>query len=330
MEGRLRIAFLGTAQFAVPTLQRLARGPDGVIAVVTRPDRPAGRGRKLRASPVKVAARNLGLPIHQPARVSSVEGIDLLDDLLPDLLVVCAYGEILSEEALGRPRLGAVNLHASLLPRWRGAAPIQRAILAGDEVTGVTVQWMARELDAGDIILARATTIEPEEEFGSLHDRLACMAAEAMEEALELIRQGSAPRVAQDLAGITHAPPIRSGELVLDWRRPAEELARVVRAFAPRPGARTTRGGELVKVLRARAEAGRGGAGGEAGRVSEVRGEGFLVECGEGRLRVLAVQPAGGRPMSAADYVRGRGLREGERLGVNRVGAGPVGGDGGR
>jgi methionyl-tRNA formyltransferase len=312
---RLRIAFLGTADFAVPTLHVLATGPDDIVAVFTRRDRPAGRGRRLRPSPVKLAARDLGLALLQPERVSEAEGLAQLKELTPDVLFVAAFGELLKPEALSAPRLGAVNLHASLLPRYRGAAPIQRALLAGETETGVTVQWMAAELDAGDIILQRAVSIGSDENFGSLHDRLAGVGAELAAESMALLREGDAPRVPQQHEDASHAPPVRREELVIDWRRPAAELARVVRAFSPSPGARTTRGGRLLKVLSARE--GRREAPGEGipGRVMEVTNEGFSVRAGEGRLEVLRVQPEGRTKMSAADYAKGHRLVRGEELG---------------
>jgi methionyl-tRNA formyltransferase len=274
------------------------------------------------------------LPVHQPYRVSRGEGIEQLRQLQPDLVVVAAFGEILSEEALTVPRLGAINVHASLLPRWRGAAPIQRAIMAGERVTGVSVQWMAPEMDAGDLILQRQVEIGEEEDFGSLHDRLAAAAADAAVEAVELIRRSEAPHVPQDHSHATYAPAITPEDLTIDWSRPAKEIAGLVRALSPQPGARTTRGGNLLKVLRARAVpraalVDRDGGplkaglatkkdfcqGGIPGQVMELLNEGFLVLTGDGCLLVLRVQPAGRKAMSAADYLKGYRLGREERLG---------------
>lgn len=322
MADSLRVVFLGTAEFAVPTLHALAAGPHELRAVFTRPDRPAGRGRRLRASPVKRAAEALELPVHQPARVSAPAGLEAVQALEPDVVFVAAFGEILSPELLAAPRLGPVNLHASLLPRYRGAAPIQRALLAGERETGVTLQWMAPELDAGDIILQRATPIGPEEGFGSLHDRLAALGAQAAAEALDLIARGEAPRLPQARERASYAPPIRREELLLDWRRPAAELARVVRAFSPRPGARTGRQGRLLKVIEARALAPAAKRGGVPGQVTEVTGGGFVVQTGEDGLLVLRVQPEAGKAMSAADYLKGHRLKLGEVLDLERR-AGP-------
>ncbi|HUU53911.1 MAG TPA: methionyl-tRNA formyltransferase [Armatimonadota bacterium] len=315
-EKGLRIAFLGTADFAVPTLRALAKGPDQIVGVFTPPDRPAGRGRRLRAPAVKVAAQELGLALFQPERVSKGPGYEQLGSLAPDLLFVAAFGEILSEEALSGPKVGAVNLHASLLPRCRGAAPIQRALMAGERVSGVTVQWMAREMDAGDIILQRSLEIGEEEDFGGLHDRLAALGAAAGVESVALIRQGAAPRIPQDDDQATYAPPIRREELVIDWRRPAGEVACLVRALSPRPGARTSRAGEILKVLSAGECKKTAGPGGMPGEIMELRNDGFSVTSGDGFLSVKRVQPAGRKVMPAADYLKGYRLEKGERLGA--------------
>jgi methionyl-tRNA formyltransferase len=312
----LRIVFMGTADFAVPVLRALARGPDEIVGVASRPDRPAGRGRRLRAPAVKLAAEELGLEVFQPQRVSAPGGLSVLGELAPDLLFVCAFGEILSSEVLALPRLGAVNLHASLLPLYRGAAPIQRSLMAGEKRTGVTMQWMAPELDSGDIILQKEVEVGEEEDFGALHDRLATLGASAAAESVTLVREGRAPRISQSDADATFAPPIRRDELLIDWRRPAGELARLVRALSPRPGARTTRAGTLLKVLSARDGKNAGEEGGIAGQIMELTSEGLWVAAGEGRLLVLSVQPAGRRVMAAADYSNGYRLQAGERLGV--------------
>lgn len=312
---RLDIAFVGTADFAVPTLHALAAAEE-ITAVFTRPDRPAGRGRRLTPPPVKQAAEAGGVPVYQPERVSGEEGVRLLRSLAPDLVAVVAFGEILSGEVLSVARLGAINTHASLLPRYRGAAPIQRALLAGDRATGVTVQWMSAEMDAGDILLQREVAIGEEEGFGSLHDRLAALAAELTVESAALIRAGKPPRIPQDNEQATYAPAIQRQELLVDWTRPAEELARRVRAFAPSPGARTTREGAVLKLLAARAGKNAASSGGIPGEIMELTCGGFWVATGDGWLLVTHVQPAGRRAMSAADYLKGHRLPAGERLGL--------------
>jgi len=312
----LRIAFLGTADFAVPTLRAIAAGSHVVVAVFTPPDRPAGRGRKLRPPPVKVAAQERGLPVFQPEKVSRGEGLDRLQNLSPDVLFVVAFGEILLKAALDVPSMAAVNLHASLLPAYRGAAPIQRALLAGERVTGVTVQWMADEMDAGDIILRKELSIGEDEDFGIVHGRLAALGAEAAVQSLDLLSSSTALRIPQDNEHATYAPPIEPSDLVIDWGRPAAEILRMVRAFAPRPGARSTRSGGILKFLSAREEKKTVLQGGIPGQIMEFTDEGFVVTTGDGGLLVLRVQPAGRKAISAADYVRGYRLQRGERLGI--------------
>jgi methionyl-tRNA formyltransferase len=242
-------------------------------------------------------------------------GLEQLRALQPDVLLVAAYGEILKEEVLSLPRLGPVNLHASLLPKWRGAAPIQRALLAGETETGVTAQWMATGLDTGDVILQRASPIGPEESFGSLHDRLADLAARIALQTLDLIRRGEAPHVPQDHSAATDAPPIRREELVLDWRQPVQQLLNAVRAFSPRPGARTYDRGRLLKVLAARAGKRLEPWRGQPGGIVEISQEGLHVQTGSDSLIILQVQPEGRTPMSAGNYALGRRLQRGQILG---------------
>jgi methionyl-tRNA formyltransferase len=311
----LRIAFLGTAEFAAPTLTALAHAEHPIAGIFTRPDRPAGRGRRLRPPPVKVAAEALGLPVYQPPQVSVGEGLVELRALAPDLIVTIAYGEILHEEALSLPPRGAVNLHASLLPKYRGAAPIQWALLNGETTTGVTAQWMAKELDAGDIILQRPREIGPEESYGSLHDRLALLAAEMAVETVALIARGEAPRIPQEAACASFAPAITREDLVLDWRSPGAAVVARVRAFSPSPGARTTHEGRFVKVLAARLVKRDQWPRGVPGEVVETGREGFMVAAGEDGVLVLRVQPEGRKPMSGADYVLGYHVRTGQVLG---------------
>ncbi len=311
----LRLVFLATADFAIPTLRALHQGPDDLVAVFTRPDRPAGRGRRLRPSPIKAVAEELGLPVYQPERVSAGEGLEQLKELAPDVLLVAAFGEILKEEVLALPRLGAVNLHGSLLPKYRGAAPIQRALLAGEEETGVTAQWMGTGLDTGDLITSGALAIGPEENFGSLHDRLALLAAQVAIDTLNLIRAGTAPRRPQVEAQASYAPPIRREELELAWTRPALELARQVRAFSPRPGARTMHAGKLLKILEALPAEGLGGVPGE---IVEISAQGLRVQTGNASLVAHRVQPEGGTPMTAGDYALGHRVCVGQVLGAQR------------
>ncbi len=320
MSGGLRIVFLGTSEFAVPSLRALAASEHEVAGVITRPDRPAGRGRKLRPSPVKRAAEEMGLPLYQPELVSAPEGLQLLRGLAPEVLLLIAFGELLSEEVLATPSAAALNLHPSLVPKYRGAAPIERAILAGETETGVTMQWMAPEMDAGDVLLQWPVRIGPEEDRGALHDRLAELGARMTLEALELVASGCAPRTPQPEEGVSWALPIRREELMIDWGQEAEQILRVIRAFAPRPGARTKRAGKLLKILKARGEdplhrPHRHAKAGRPGQIVEVTKEGFWIETGKNRVLALKVQPEARPAMSAADYVRGYQVSVGEQLG---------------
>jgi len=300
----MRLVFFGTSDFAVPSLRAVAAAGHRVAAVVTQPDRPAGRGRRLVASPVKEAAMELGLPVLQPERASSPDTVTALTRLAPDLFAVAAYGQILSPALLAVPRLGAVNVHASLLPRWRGAAPVQRAIMAGDRETGISIMWMTPALDAGDIILQSRTPIAPYETAGEVLARLAGCGAESLVRALDLIAQGRAPRQAQDPAGVTLAPALRKEERVIPWTDSAQAIVNRVRALAPRPGAVTTLEGVPLRALQASVVDFPGGKG-EPGTIAEVQKQGIIVCTGHGFVALEQVQAGGGKVLSAWDYARG-------------------------
>lgn len=307
----LRVIYAGTPQFAVPALEALHAHPDiEVVGVYTQPDRPAGRGQKLTPSPVKQFALTHALPVYQPRTLRDADAQAELAALKPDLMVVAAYGLILPVVVLETPRLGAINIHASILPRWRGAAPINRAIEAGDAETGITIMQMAEGLDTGDMLSIEKTPITPEDTAQTLHDRLSEMGGALLMKTLPSIIDGSVKPVPQDDAQATYAAKLGKAEAEIDWREPAELIARRVRAFNPWPGAMTAWNGNMLKIWAAEPVQ----ADGAPGVVTTVDGEGFVVATGDGGLRVRTCQRAGGRRVDAADFARSQGL-EGAQLG---------------
>lgn len=296
---KLRVVFAGTPEFSVPCLEACRASGAEVVAVYTQPDRPAGRGRKLTPSPVKQAALAAGIAVEQPESLKSEEARATLAAYAPDLMVVVAYGLILPRKVLAIPRLGCWNVHASLLPRWRGAAPIQRAILAGDAESGVDLMQMEAGLDTGPVLLGRRTPIGREDTGGSLHDRLSALGADVLAEGLSRVMGGETlvPRL-QPEEGVTYAHKLDKAEARLDFRRPAIELERQVRAFDPWPVAEGEVNGETLRVWAARAIEGSGAPGSVLG----MNREGIDIACGEGALRVTALQRAGGKRITAADY----------------------------
>ncbi len=305
----MRIAFFGTPEFAVPSLEALLDLGETVVTVVTQPDRPRGRSHStVTPPPIKVRAHAAGLPVLQPVRPIGAEFLDSLRAANPDLGVVVAYGHVLRPAVLGVPRLGMINVHASLLPRWRGAAPIQWAIAQGDSVTGVTIMTMEAGLDSGPIVLARETPIGPEETGGQLMARLAELGAAALAEAVPRYRGDPPIGAPQDPALATLAPKIGHEVARIDWTRPAGAVAAAIRAFDPIPGAWTTFGDAEVKTFRPRIA----GFGGTPGSVLVL--EPLTVATGEGAVVLGEVQPAGKSRMGAAAWLRGRGLRLEDRF----------------
>ncbi|MGH8307817.1 MAG: methionyl-tRNA formyltransferase [Gammaproteobacteria bacterium] len=306
----LRIAFAGTPDFAVAALDALVKAGREVIGVWTQPDRPAGRGRKLGASPVKRRALELQLPVYQPATLKTTEAQAQIKSAAPDVMIVAAYGLLLPNAVLGMPQYGCINIHASLLPRWRGAAPIQRAILTGDAETGITLMQMARGLDTGDILDMRRITIHDDDTAQTLHDRLAILGAEAL---LKLLAQlPDVQPVPQDDAQATYAEKLTREEAVIDWALPAEILARQVRGYNPWPVAHTHWQGEPLRIWRARmvsapvAQA--------PGTILNTGHEGIDVATGKDALRIIELQAAGRRVMPAADFAHAHVLA-GQRFG---------------
>lgn len=301
----LRIAFAGTPEFALAALAALAASPHRVVGVWTQPDRPAGRGRKLSPSPVKQRALELALPVHQPESLKPEETKQAIRDSQPDVMVVVAYGLILPKSVLGIPRYGCLNIHASLLPRWRGAAPIQRALLAGDAETGISIMQMDRGLDTGDVLKEVRTPVALDDTAQTLHDRLAPLGAKALLEVLAALPQ--VERRHQPETGVSYAHKLSKDEARLDWARSAEELARCVRGYNPWPVAYTFYDDAPLRLWRAvplTLE-----VGDAPGTVLAAGKEGLDVATGKGVLRVLELQPAGGRVLAAADFARGRELK---------------------
>jgi len=298
----LKLVFAGTPEFAVPSLRAAIAGGD-VLAVLTQPDRPAGRGRQPAPSPVKQAAIDANLTVLQPETLRAPEAQAMLKELQPDVLIVVAYGLILPQAVLDIPRHGAWNVHASLLPRWRGAAPIQRAIEAGDAETGVCLMQMRKGLDTGPVLLRRTTPLGESETAGQLHDRLSILGADALAEGLRLLREGRLPPAEeQDSTQAVYAHKLDKAEARLDWNVPAIELARRVRAFNPWPVAEAELAGERLRIHAAHAVAGIG----VPGKVIATGRDGIDVACGEGALRLTQVQRDGGRIVDAAAYLNAR------------------------
>lgn len=303
---------MGTPAFAVPSLERLATERHSIVAVVAQPDRATGRGQRLQVGPVKSVATRLGVEILQPEGARDPAFAERLRDLAPDLAVVVAYGQILPRSVIAIPRFGAINAHASLLPDLRGAAPIQRALLRGDTRTGVTVMQINERMDAGDILSLRAITIAENDDAGTLGAKLADLAADALAEVVESIAAGTAVATPQEETLATYAPLIRREESEISWTAPATEIERQIRAFRPEPGAFTHHGDLRLKVLDAGVsyddddEA--------PGTVTIVAAGDAVVACGKGSLMLRTVQPEGGRPMSAAEYFRGKGASRPRRL----------------
>jgi methionyl-tRNA formyltransferase len=310
MTNRPRIAFAGTPEFSVAALDALHAAGHRIVAVYTQPDRPAGRGRTLSAGPVKRRALELGLHVEQPATLKSQEAVAGLRSHDPDLLVVVAYGLILPQPILDVPRLGCLNIHASLLPRWRGAAPIQRAILAGDTRTGVTIMKMDAGLDTGPMLLVRSLEVGASESAGSLHDRLAVLGAEAIVTAIDSWAAGSVVPVVQPPDGATYAAKIRKEEAVIDWSRPAGEIARQVRAFNPWPVAETRWQGQQLRIWEAEPLSGGPSAvsGAVPGTVVEAAGGRLAVAAGSGSLEVHRLQLAGRNATSATEFLNAHQL----------------------
>ncbi|PWW06213.1 methionyl-tRNA formyltransferase [Paenibacillus cellulosilyticus] len=313
----MKIVFMGTPSFAVSSLERVLEGGHEVVAVFTQPDRPKGRKRELTPPPVKAAAINHGIPVHQPERMRSEEAIKLVESLKPDLIVTAAYGQILPRAVLEVPRLGCINVHGSLLPKYRGGAPIQRSIINGERVTGVTIMYMAEGLDTGDMISRIEVPIEDTDTSGTLFEKLSIAGADLLARTLPQIEAGNVTAVPQVHEEATYAPNLTREDERIDWSRSARQLFDQVRGLSPMAGAFTLWNGEPFKVWRCvveRAESAENGAQ-APGTVLSADAEGIVVQTGTGTLRLLDIQPAGKRTMPAAEWLKGARLERGQQFG---------------
>jgi methionyl-tRNA formyltransferase len=308
----MRLIFAGTPDFAVAALGALIDAKHEVALVLTQPDRPAGRGMRESPSPVKRLAEQHGLAVFQPPSLKTPEAQSKIASVQADAMVVAAYGLILPQAVLDLPRLGCINVHASLLPRWRGAAPIQRAILAGDNQTGITIMQMAAGLDTGPMLLRVALPIAPDDTTATLHDKLAELGGELIVQALQRLKAGILPAVEQPAEGVTYAEKIAKQESVVDWIMAAVDIERRVRAFDPFPVARTQWRGETWRIWKARALASDAR---EPGSIAAVEKDRIVVSCGQGALALLQLQRAGGKRLTAREFLLGVPLQAGDRLG---------------
>ncbi len=313
----LRLVFMGTPEFAVPALQRLIDRGEVVSAVVTQPDRPKGRGQQLAPPPVKLLAEGHGIPVLQPARVRGPEFIEVMRELRPDLIVVVAFGQILPKALLEIPRHGCINVHASLLPRYRGAAPINWCIINGEIETGVTTMQMDAGLDTGDMLLKKATPIGPDETAQALNDRLSVIGAEALAETLDLlVRDKLTPEEQNDLLS-SYAPMLKKEDGLIDWDMEPQTIRNLVRGLTPWPGAYSFMGGKTLKIFRCRVA---GGAG-TPGTVLQADRSGLVIACRNGGLLVDELQLEGKKRLSAKDFLAGYNIKPGfilEKRGLSR------------
>jgi methionyl-tRNA formyltransferase len=309
----MRVIFMGTPDFAVPALRALAEADYDLVAVVTQPDRPKGRGKKNTSPPVKEAAVSLKIPIFQPAKIKDPDFISALRDLSPDIIVVVAYGRILPKDILTLPGYGCINVHASLLPKYRGAAPIHWAVINGEKLTGITTMFMDEGLDTGDMILRETVPIHDDDNVGALHDRLAVLGADLLIKTLSLLKCGRAVR--QPQAGeSSYAPMLKAEDELILWDKPAGYIYNQIRGMDPWPGARTTMHGKVLKIWRAELLAGNGSAF-IPGQIISAGSDGIIVQAGKGRLKISELQLQGAKRLCSADFLRGTPLIVGTVLG---------------
>lgn len=305
----MKLIFMGTPEFAVPSFEAAAKAHE-ILAVVTQPDRPKGRGHKLTPSPVKLAALERGIPTLQPERVRDEGFIESLAKYGADCIVVVAFGQILPEAILNMPKFGCINVHGSLLPQYRGAAPIQWAVINGETETGVTTMYMAKGLDTGDMLIKKSFEITRGDTYGSVHDRMAQLGAEALIETLDALADGSIAPVPQDDSKSSYAPMINKDTARIDWSKSAEEIFNLIRGMNPAPAAHTTLKEEPIKIWTAEATEGKAGA--APGEITSVSKAGIEVAAASGGLLIREMQARGGKRMHSADYARGHGIGAGD------------------
>lgn len=310
----MRIVFMGTPDFAVPSLQLLVSSGYEVVAVVTQPDRPKGRKKTLTPPPVKEAALSLGIPVLQPERMRNPEAVAELAGFKPDLIVTAAYGQILPKAVLELPRLGCINVHGSLLPKYRGGAPIQRSIIDGESVTGVTIMYMAEGLDTGDMISSVALQILDEDTSGTMFEKLSAAGAKLLGETLPAIIDGSAKAVPQAEEEATYAPNLNRDDERIDWSKPARALFNQVRGLSPMAGAFTYLNDEVFKIRACEPVQGQD-KNAEPGEIVSADANGIVVQTGEGRLLLKEIQPAGKRVMSVSEWIKGARIEPGTKFG---------------
>ena len=311
----LRLVFMGTPEFAVPALQALLESEDTVVGVVCQPDKPAGRRLDLHAPPVKDCARAHAVPVFQPQKIRTPEALEHLHGWRPDLIVVAAYGKIIPKTMLDLPPCGCINIHASLLPKYRGAAPMQWAIARGETHSGITIMQVSEELDAGDILLQKSVALRPDETGGSLHDTLAALGAQALVEALTLFKQGKLVATPQDQAAVTYAPLLKKEDGEIDWTRSAVSLERRIRAFHPWPSSYTWLGNKRLKILAAHLSTVEASV--SPGTIINRQDKALSVATGQGSLTLDRVQLEGKKALPIAAFLAGHDLKPGDRLGRN-------------
>ncbi|QGT99617.1 Methionyl-tRNA formyltransferase [Candidatus Syntrophocurvum alkaliphilum] len=309
----MKIVFMGTSNFAVPSLEKLIKSDHDIVAIVTQPDRPRGRGKKLEPTPVKSTALLYNLPVLQPERIKQVEAIESVKNYQPDLIVVVAYGQIIPIDLLEYPKLGCINVHASLLPKYRGAAPIQRAIMAGEKTTGITTMFMDEGLDTGDIIMQLPVTIEPTMDYGELEQVMAKQGAKLLIDTIANLASGSLPRRKQDESKSTYAKMLTKEEEKIQWSNNALDIINKIRALSPTPGAYTSYKGTKIKVFKALEK--NKNKNGVIGEVLEITENGFIVQCQDGTIEVIEVQKEGKKRISSKEFLRGFKLHSGDVLG---------------